>query len=673
MGTLSEDLDRYSEDLNQAISAGDFLRGIKVLIQDMGGEVSRWATLIVFAYKGTLFAQAFFPPAIIGHGFITSYLIPQLIRCVLIKYPQLPKKDRESVAKVLSIFVKGFDVAEKFLEDVDSDDLDESILDDLADILDDVSGTIPNADDDDKNEDDEWINPLNKLAAFLISSPSEENYRDYDDFDRPDPYLAERRQCWHEKMDRLESRFRCEHKDHDDDFDGDFNEDEDQGEKYILYHSIDADADNTPHCLYSDGSLLFHVTGYGTENEEEDDDVRRPVIIRDLENGSIQKKVEIPCDNFFCAIRPSSSQRLLLGLDCSYNVGVWSLITGNHLFRLIETNYVQEYKPIVDNNFWSMFTWDKSDDFDNPKPVYKIPLIETNPKKDIAMVIADERVSLWSLRSGDEIISWKANLYDAVFSAEGREIISLNVVDDTEDIDSIIIYDLDGNVINKAEVPFRECMFAIPSDSKRFFTADVNRIIEWNSKTLRHKSCWEAFLGSIESVAISSDGTKLATSSYNIVKIWDLSNGNSRIQRIKKMSSVNYLCFSHDAKTLVIGRVRTEKDGYYDHPFVHVYQLITNPPNKKIRNRNSKDRNAANSTIYVGNLPPNFEEDDLRQIFAEYGDILEINIPKRSRNGNFYSFGFVKMAQEEDAVYAVQDLDCYVIEGRIIKVEFAKP
>ena len=77
--------------------------------------------------------------------------------------------------------------------------------------------------------------------------------------------------------------------------------------------------------------------------------------------------------------------------------------------------------------------------------------------------------------------------------------------------------------------------------------------------------------------------------------------------------------------------------------------------------------------LYVGNLNYRTQEDDLRTLFAQYGDIASLNIVIDRETGRSRGFGFVEMADEESANAAINALDGTEFEGRTLKVNEARP
>jgi len=61
--------------------------------------------------------------------------------------------------------------------------------------------------------------------------------------------------------------------------------------------------------------------------------------------------------------------------------------------------------------------------------------------------------------------------------------------------------------------------------------------------------------------------------------------------------------------------------------------------------------------IYVGNLSYEVTEDDLKQMFEEYGSIVKTIIIKDRETGRSKGFGFVEMSEQEDGKKAIQELD----------------
>ncbi len=78
-------------------------------------------------------------------------------------------------------------------------------------------------------------------------------------------------------------------------------------------------------------------------------------------------------------------------------------------------------------------------------------------------------------------------------------------------------------------------------------------------------------------------------------------------------------------------------------------------------------------TVYVGNLSYNATEDDLTEVFKEYGAIKRIQVPVDRETGRMRGFAFVEMAEEAHEDAAIEDLDGAEWMGRTLKVNKARP
>jgi len=80
-----------------------------------------------------------------------------------------------------------------------------------------------------------------------------------------------------------------------------------------------------------------------------------------------------------------------------------------------------------------------------------------------------------------------------------------------------------------------------------------------------------------------------------------------------------------------------------------------------------------NNKMFVGNLPYKMTDEDLKALFAEFGEVVEAVILTDKFSGRSKGFGFVTMANEEQAQAAIKGLDQKEVEGRNIKVDVARP
>jgi RNA recognition motif-containing protein len=78
-------------------------------------------------------------------------------------------------------------------------------------------------------------------------------------------------------------------------------------------------------------------------------------------------------------------------------------------------------------------------------------------------------------------------------------------------------------------------------------------------------------------------------------------------------------------------------------------------------------------SIYVGNLSYEVTEEDLTNVFAEYGSVKRVYLPTDRDTGRMRGFGFVEMSNEAEEDRAIETLDGATWMGRDLKVNKAKP
>ncbi|MBW4514613.1 MAG: RNA-binding protein [Timaviella obliquedivisa GSE-PSE-MK23-08B] len=78
-------------------------------------------------------------------------------------------------------------------------------------------------------------------------------------------------------------------------------------------------------------------------------------------------------------------------------------------------------------------------------------------------------------------------------------------------------------------------------------------------------------------------------------------------------------------------------------------------------------------SIYVGNLSFEATQDDLTQVFAEYGTVKRVQLPTDRETGRMRGFAFVEMSTDAEETAAIEALDGAEWMGRDLKVNKAKP
>ena len=77
------------------------------------------------------------------------------------------------------------------------------------------------------------------------------------------------------------------------------------------------------------------------------------------------------------------------------------------------------------------------------------------------------------------------------------------------------------------------------------------------------------------------------------------------------------------------------------------------------------------TSIYVGNLPFTSTEDEIRDMFAAYGEVERVQLINDRDTGRPRGFGFVTMGAE-DAAKAIEALNGTELEGRNLRINEAE-
>jgi len=76
--------------------------------------------------------------------------------------------------------------------------------------------------------------------------------------------------------------------------------------------------------------------------------------------------------------------------------------------------------------------------------------------------------------------------------------------------------------------------------------------------------------------------------------------------------------------------------------------------------------------LYIGNLPFATTDEDLRQFFSQYGDVVSASVIRDRMTGRSRGFGFVEM-EDDQADKAVDQANGQQMDGRALVVNEARP
>ena len=77
--------------------------------------------------------------------------------------------------------------------------------------------------------------------------------------------------------------------------------------------------------------------------------------------------------------------------------------------------------------------------------------------------------------------------------------------------------------------------------------------------------------------------------------------------------------------------------------------------------------------LYISNLSYNISDEDLRQLFADFGEITSAKVIMDRETGRSRGFGFVELSDDELAKKAIEELNQASYDGKVINITEARP
>ena len=77
--------------------------------------------------------------------------------------------------------------------------------------------------------------------------------------------------------------------------------------------------------------------------------------------------------------------------------------------------------------------------------------------------------------------------------------------------------------------------------------------------------------------------------------------------------------------------------------------------------------------LYISNLSYNISDEDLRLLFADYGEITSAKVIMDRETGRSRGFGFVELSDDELAKKAIEELNQASYDGKVINIKEARP
>ena len=77
--------------------------------------------------------------------------------------------------------------------------------------------------------------------------------------------------------------------------------------------------------------------------------------------------------------------------------------------------------------------------------------------------------------------------------------------------------------------------------------------------------------------------------------------------------------------------------------------------------------------LYISNLSYNISDEDLRLLFADYGEITSAKVIMDRETGRSRGFGFVELSDDELAKKSIEELNQASYDGKVINITEARP
>jgi len=77
--------------------------------------------------------------------------------------------------------------------------------------------------------------------------------------------------------------------------------------------------------------------------------------------------------------------------------------------------------------------------------------------------------------------------------------------------------------------------------------------------------------------------------------------------------------------------------------------------------------------IYVANIPFNATEQDIKDLFSDYGEVVSAKIITDKFTGQSKGFGFIEMGSDEDAKKTISELNGKTFMGKTLTLAEARP
>ncbi|PKI44751.1 hypothetical protein CRG98_034860 [Punica granatum] len=219
-----------------------------------------------------------------------------------------------------------------------------------------------------------------------------------------------------------------------------------------------------------------------------------------------------------------------------------------------------------------------------------------------------------------------------------------------------VLQNYSGILMPNTEQPFRLNWATFSTGDKRsdngsdlsIFVGDLAADV---TDSLLHETFASKY-PSVKAAKVVFDVNTGRSKGYGFVRFGD---DNERTQAMTEMNGV--YCSSRPMR---IGAATPRKSSGYQQQHSSQGGYSSNGPSAQ------SDGDSTNTTIFVGGLDPNVSDEDLRQPFSQYGEIVSVKIPTGK------GCGFVQFANRNNAEEALQKLNGTTIGKQTVRLSWGR-
>lgn len=133
-----------------------------------------------------------------------------------------------------------------------------------------------------------------------------------------------------------------------------------------------------------------------------------------------------------------------------------------------------------------------------------------------------------------------------------------------------------------------------------------------------------------------------------------------------------------NAAALLAGFDSDSEDNYPDEQLDSATDLkLSKKKAKEVKKKLAAIKEASQKdgpgVVYVGRIPHGFYEGQMREYFAQFGDISKLRLSRNRRTGASKHFAFIEFSSNEVAKIVAATMDNYMLFGHLLKCKYAEP